>query len=224
MMPTEPTTDPAPDAIRPLKEVWLRPRRVFRALAEQPLSFTDYALASILGIGNLLALHRSQPGDVHTGVGGILLNSLIFGPLVGIASTFLFTSIYTRLGARAGGNSSRAAVFHVLAYGGIPVVAGLVVWGLAILLIGDAAYLAAPAKEVDGFQSFILGLEVLAYVFFLLWSVVLQVMGFSELQGVATGKAFGIWLLGQLLWIVALASLVLIAAILFPGLMPAAGS
>jgi hypothetical protein len=220
-MPTEPNADPAPDAIRPLKEVWLRPRRVFRALAGQPLSITDYVLASVLGIGNYLAFYRSQGGDAHRGIGEVLLNSLIFGPILGVASIFLFAGIYARLGARAGANSSRTAVFHVLAYGGIPVVAALGVWGLAIMLIGNAAVVATPNQELDGFQSIILQLEVLAYIFLWLWSVTLQVMGFSELLGVATGKALRIWLLGQLLWIIALVVILLIIAILFPTLLPA---
>lgn len=220
MMPTEPSAGPAPDAVRPLREVWLRPRRVFRALAGRPLGFTDYALASVLGIGNFLAFYRSQSADAHRGIGEILLNSLIFGPITGVASMYLFASIYARLGVRAGGNSSRAAVFHVLAYGGMPVVAALCVWGLAIMLIGNAAFLATPDKELDGFQVIILQLGIFAYLFLWLWSVVLQVMGFSELQGFATGKALRIWLLGQILSIVAWVALLLIVAVLFPGLLP----
>jgi hypothetical protein len=145
---------------------------------------------------------------------------VIFGPITGVASMYLFASIYARLGVRAGGNSSRAAVFHVLSYGGMPVVAALCVWGLAIMLIGNAAFLATPNKELDGFQVIILQLGIFAYFFLYLWSVVLQVMGFSELQGFATGKALRIWLLGQILSIVAWVALLLIVAVLFPGLLP----
>ena len=48
MLPTEP--------IRPLKDVWLRPRRVFRELAAYPVGITDYLLAAAQGVGNFLAL------------------------------------------------------------------------------------------------------------------------------------------------------------------------
>jgi hypothetical protein len=220
VIPTKPNADPEPDAIRPLNEVWLRPRRVFRALSGRPLSFLDYALASILGIGNYLAFCRSQGGDAQRSIGELLLNSLIFGPILGVASMFLFAGIYARLGARAGGTANRTAVFHVLAYGGLPIVAALGIWGLAIMVIGNGAIVATPNQELDGFQSAILQLEVLAYIFLWLWSVTLQVMGFSELLGVGTGKALRIWLLGQLLWIIALVVILLIIAILFPGLLP----
>ena len=219
MTPTEPNADPAADPIRPLKEVWLRPRRVFRALAGQPLSFTDYALVSALGIANCLASYRSQSAEVHHGLGEVLLNSLIFGVILGIASTFLFAGICARLGPREGGSLSRTAVFHVLAYGGIPVVAAFGVWGLAIMLVGDAAAVAAPV-QLDGFQTLILLLEVLASAFLGLWSVTLQVMGLSELLEVPIGKALRIWLLGRLLWIIAILMIVLLVAILFPGVLP----
>jgi hypothetical protein len=197
---------------------------VFRALAGQPLSVADYALVSILGIGNYLAFYRPQAGAAHSSLGEVLLNSLIFGPILGLTSMFLFAGIYARLGARVGANVTRTAVFHVLAYGGFPVVVGLGVWGLAILLIGNAAFVATPNQELDLFQSFILLLEVLTYFFLWLWSVTLQVMGLSELLDVTTRKALRIWLLGQLLWVIALVVIVLIIAILFPGLLPAAST
>jgi hypothetical protein len=220
--PTEPNADPAPDTIRPLKEVWLRPRRVFRALAARPLSFTDYALVSAVGIANCLASYGSQSAEVRRGMGEVLLNSLIFGPILGIASTFLFAGICARLGLRVSGSSSRTAMFHVSAYGGIPVVAAFGVWGLAIMLVGNATLVAPPMQELDGFQTLILLLELLASGFLGLWSVTLQVMGLSELLQVPIRKAVQIWLLGRLLWIIALLMFVLVVAILFPGLLPAA--
>lgn len=189
-------------------------------LAERPLNLTDYALAAALGIGNFLAFYRAQPADSHAGAGEVLVNCLIFGPIAGIASMFLFAGIYTRLGARAGGKSSLTATFHVLAYGGIPLVAALGVWALAVMLIGDAGFLADPSAELDGFKAIIRDLELAAYAFLWMWSVVLQVMGFSELQGIPNAKSLGLWLLGQLLWIVGLVMLLLIIAILLPGLLP----
>jgi hypothetical protein len=221
MIPTDPGASPAPDAIRPLKDVWLRPRRVFRELAARPVTVTNYALAAVLGIGNLLAFFRAQPFEGHSGAGEILLNSLIFGPICGVASMYLFAAIYVRLGARAGGNSSRDALFHVLTYGAMPLIAALGVRAVGILLIGDSVFVAAPKQELEGFQAIVLLLQLLASVFLCLWSVTLQVMGFSELQGVAMRTAFGIWVLGQLLAAVALVTLLVIAAILFPGLLPA---
>ncbi len=59
-----------------------------------------------------------------------------------------------------------------------------------------------------------------AYMLLLLWSIILQVMGFSETLGLATRKAFAVWLLGQLLWLLAALFLSMLILALFPGLAP----
>jgi hypothetical protein len=53
----------------------------------------------------------------------------------------------------------------------------------------------------------------------LIWSIVLQVMGFSEIQGLATRKAFGVWFLGQIIGFLASLFLALLVDTLFPGLL-----
>src|ERR1700734_2941051 len=97
-MPAEP--------IRPLKDVWLRPRRVFRELATSPIGVTDYLLAAAQGIGNFLALYRTEGAGAHNSVAQILANSFAFGAVAGVASLFLMAAIYRRLGTRAGGKSA----------------------------------------------------------------------------------------------------------------------
>ena len=212
MIPTTP--------VHPLKEVWLRPRRVFRELARLPVGVMDYVLAAAQGIGNYLMLYQTQVPDSHLSVFDIVVNSLRFGPITGVATVFLFSLIYGRLGARIGGNSTRNQVFHVLAYGGLPVVATLLLWGVTFLLVGDAAFATAPGADVDGFVWIILRVQFAASLLLLFWSVVLQIMGFSEILGLTVRKAVGLWLLGQLLGILAGFFLAILIAILFPGVVP----
>jgi len=122
VLPTEP--------IRPLKDVWLRPRRVFRELASRPVGIVDYLLAAAQGIGNFLALYRTEGAGANNSVEQILGNSFAYGAVAGVASLLLMAVIYGRLGARAGGKSTTNQVVHVLAYGGVPMVASLALWVL----------------------------------------------------------------------------------------------
>jgi hypothetical protein len=206
------------DQIHPIKDVWLRPRRVFRELAARPIGATDYLLAAAQSVATSIVLGRSQFSQAGATAGQIILSAFTIGSLVGVVTMYLFAAIYGRLGARAGGKSARNQVFHVLAYGGIPVAASLVLWIFTALLVGDAAVVAKPAVEVDGFVAFVLRAQFVAYLLLWFWSVVLQVMGFSEIMGLTTRKAFGVWVLGQLLWLL----LSLLLFILFPGLVPSA--
>ena len=209
-MPTEP--------IRPLKDVWLRPRRVFRELATRPAGIRDYLLAAVQGIGNFLALYRTESAGSHSSVAEILGNSAAYGTIAGIASLFLMALIYGRLGARAGGKATVPQVIHVLAYGGTPMVASLAIWVLTALAAGQATFVENPRDDLEGFLVLLLHLQFASYVFLLIWSIVLQVMGFSEIQGFTTRKAFGVWVLGQIIGFLASLFLALIVEVLFPGL------
>jgi hypothetical protein len=165
-------------------------------------------------------VYRTQLSASGATAGEILGTAFIFGPIGGVVSMYLFAAIYGRLGARAGGKSTRNQVFHVLAYGGIPVAASLVLWIFTALVVGEAAIVEKPGAEVDGFVAFVLRAQFAAYMFLLFLSIVLQVMGFSETLGLATRKAFAVWVLGQLLWLLAAFFLSILITILFPGLVP----
>jgi Yip1-like protein len=208
VLPTEP--------IRPLKDVWLKPRRVFRELAAQPVGITDYLLSATQGIGSFLALYRTQEAGAHGSVAEILADSFAYGAIAGVASLFFMALIYRRLGNRAGGKSTNAQVIHVLAYSSVPMAVSLAIWVLTALLAGEATFVATPRADLDGFLVLLLHAQFASHILLLIWSIVLQVMGFSEILGLATRKALGVWLLGQAIGF--LASLVLAAVVgaLFP--------
>jgi hypothetical protein len=208
------------EPIRPLKDVWLRPRRVFRELASHPIGTTDYILAAAQGMANSVMVYRTQLAGTGTTAAQILGGTLIFGPLGGVVSMYLFAAIYGRLGKRVAGQSARNQVFHVLAYGGIPVAASLILWIFTVLLVGESAIVETPGAEVDGFVTFVLRMQLTAYVLLALWTIVLQVMGFSETLGLTVRRAFAVWVLGQLLGLLAYRFLNVLIGLLFPGITP----
>ncbi len=209
MLPTE-------QPIRPLHDVWLRPRRVFRELASQPVGAHDYLLGAAQGIAGWLALCRAQNAGATVAVAEIFGKALILGSIAGIASLFFMGAIYARLGSRAGNPSARTQVIHVLAYGGVPIAASLIVWVLTALLAGETTFEQAPPADIEGFVAILLHAQFFAYVVLSLWSVVIQVMGLSEILGVATRKAFWLWGLGQVIVILAMLFLAILIATLLP--------
>jgi hypothetical protein len=210
-------TDPVPEQpIRPLQDVWLRPRRVFRELASQPIGRFDYLLGAAQGMVGWLAWSRTQNAGATDSVAGILGKGVVLGSLIGVASMYVMATIYTRLGKRAGGNSTRNQVIHVLAYGGVPMAVSLGIWVLTAVLAGEATFMQVPRPDLETFPALLLRAQFIAYVLLTIWSVVLQVMGFSEVQGLATRKAFGVWVLGQLIGLLAALFLALVIATLLP--------
>jgi hypothetical protein len=128
--------------------------------------------------------------------------------------------IYTRLGTRLGGGATRGQVFHVLAYGNVPLAASLIVWIFAALLTGEAAFQQTPHGDVEGFVALLLRIQFITSGVLQLWSVIIQVMGLSEIQGLTTWRAFGFWVLGQLIGVLTVLFLLILLVTLFPGAVP----
>ena len=120
------------------------------------------------------------------------------------------------MGSRAGRTSARSQVIHVLAYGGVPIVASLIIWVFTALLLGEATFEQVQHADMEGFVAILLRAQFTAYVLLTIWSIVIQVMGLSEVQGVATRRAFGVWVLGQVIGFLALLFLMIFIATLFP--------
>jgi hypothetical protein len=188
-------------------------------MASRPVGAVDYLLGAAQGVGNFLALYRTQSAGAHRTLEEILGNSFASGAVAGVASLFLMAVIYSRLAARAGGKATTRQMVHVLAYGGLPLVASLAIWLLTALLAGQAAFVETPGADVEEFLVLLLHLQFGAYVLLLLWSIVLQLMGFSEVQGFTMRKAFGLWLLGQVIGFLASLFLALLVETLFPGVL-----
>jgi hypothetical protein len=199
-----------------LHDVWLRPRRVFRELASTPVGRTDYLLGAAQGIAGWLALSRQQDAGAVSSVIEIFGKSLILGAVAGIVTLYLMATIYARLCARAGKSAVRQQVFHVLAYGGVPLAASLIVWLFTALLAGEATFEVTLRPDVETFVALVLRIQFITYVVLTLWSIVIQVMGLSEIQGLATRKAFGLWILGQLIGFLALLFLTILVTTFLP--------
>jgi hypothetical protein len=192
---------------------------VFRELAARPLGIADYLLAAAQGVGNLLALCRHVGAGAHSSVEAILAISFAYGAVSGVVSVYLMAVIYGRLGLRAGGKSTTTQVIHVLAYGGVPMAASLAIWVLTALLAGEATFVETPRADLEAFLALLLHLQFISYVLLFIWSIVLQVMGLSEIQGLTMRKAFGVWFLGQIIGFLVSLFLALAIETLFPGIL-----
>ena len=198
------TEDNVPETVRPLHDVWLRPRRVARELASTPVGLADYLLGAAQGILNWLVLSRVQSVGASAGVATILGRALVAGPLAGVLGMYLMATVYLRLGRRLGGGATRAQLVHVLAYSGAPMLVSLLLWLVTAALAGRAVFLASPGAGVEPFILLVLRLQIIAHGILVGWSLLLQVMGLSEAERLPIGRAFGVWVLGQALVLLAL--------------------
>jgi hypothetical protein len=187
------------EAITPLKDVWLRPRAVFRDMAARPIATGDLLLAALQGIANYVALARLPIAEPHPAPQEVLVGSVLFGSLGGLIATAFWAFVYNAIGTRLGGKAGFAPVFHVLSYGAVPRVAALLLWAAIALIVGDAAFLDVPPAGTDTFVVVLLRAEAIAASLAFLWAALLQVMGLSEIFNFKLLKAFGLFVSGQLI-------------------------
>lgn len=208
------------DPIRPLHDVWLRPRRVFRELATEPVGHLDLLLGAAQGIVGLLGYCRARNLGATYGLVQIFGGAAVAGSVVGALNLYVMGTIYARIAGGAANPGLRRQTIHVLAYGTVPMAVSLAIWVLTALIAGDASFLSTPRAEDEGFVAILLSAQFISYVLLMIWSLVLQIMGFSEIFKVSTGKAFGIWILGQLIGGLAALFLAVIVMTLVPGTGP----
>jgi len=205
------------EPIRPVQDVWLRPRRVFRELASQPVALADRLLGALQGIVVTLSACRAQDAGAKLTLGQIFGTACVVGAVIGLASLYIMAAIYARLGATSADAAARRKMIHVLAYGGVPLAMSLGIWVLTGLLAGESTFLHAPQPDAEGFILVLIYAQIGSCWLLALWSVVLQVMGFSEILRISTPKAFGIWVLGQLIGVLATLLVVVLIDPLLPG-------
>jgi hypothetical protein len=203
--------------IRPLHDVWLRPRRVFRELATQPVGPVDLLLGAAQGVAAFLNMCRAQDLGSKLSLGEIFGTACLVGSVLGVASLFIMATVYARLGARSPDAAARRRMIHVLAYGGLPLAMTLCVWVPAALLAGESAFVHSQAPDTEGFILIVLYAQLACSWLLAAWSVVLQIMGFSEILGILVPKAFGIWVLGQLIALLAVLLVFVLIDPLLPG-------
>jgi len=172
---------------------------VFRELANTPIGGIDYLLAAAQGTVNWLALAREESLGKSSSALQIISTALAFGSIAGILGFFLMTGVYRRLARSLGGEATRAQVFHVLAYSGIPMLVSLGAWLLTASLVGETAFVATPPPDLDRFVVLLLDAQFAAHVALVLWSGLLQIMGLSEIEHISVPRALGLCLFGQLL-------------------------
>lgn len=185
-------------AMNRVQEVCIRPRKVFRALADTPVGPADYALSAAQGIALALFFSRMKNMGLTAGFERILLQAIAQGTLSGIAVIWLQSWLYTWLGRQTGGVAKRPAVMHVLAYGSAPLLITLTLGCLSALFLGVDAFVAQP-RDPEFFETLIGAVLTAGFLLPALWSVILQVMGLSEVHRVRFRGALGTWLLGQAL-------------------------
>lgn len=182
----------------PCLTIWFRPRATLRDLVGQDPVPGVKLLVALVGIDQALerAAMRGLGSDMSLPF--ILMIAVVAGPFLGFIGLYISTALIQGVAVWIGGRAGNREVRAALAWAGLPIVAGLGLWIIAIAVFGGGMFTVLGPQPVSDAASVILGLIDVFWEILVIWSLVLLVNGIAEVQAFSTWKAIGN-LLGTLL-------------------------
>lgn len=201
--------------VKPWRSIWLSPRNTVRHLVQTDPDHLILVLAALAGVAQVLdrASGRSMGDTVSFPM--ILGFAVLLGPIFGVLTLYISSALIAWTGRWIGGSAPSRHIRTAMAWAGVPVVAALVLWVIAIAVLGDEMFTTAmPRVEANlglAFLTMALGLAIFALG---VWSLILLLKCVGEVQGFSAWKAMGNVLLGGLVIVLPLAALVFVTVLL----------
>ncbi|MFT5349162.1 MAG: hypothetical protein ACI9M3_002212 [Bacteroidia bacterium] len=171
-------------------KIWTNPRLVFRYLHSQEYDKFLTPLLILAGIAKALDRASSKGSGDNMSLIGVLLLSIIAGGLLGSISYYIYAALLSWTGKWLKGKSDFTGLLRVLAHGSIPVIVGLVFLIPQIALFGNEVFKTNGDLSGEGiFFNVFFNITVGAQIILSIWTIVLNIIGISEVQEFGIGKA-----------------------------------
>jgi hypothetical protein len=210
---------PAGQVLNPILSIWLRPRATIRSLLNRPSPLWFFVLLGLYGFINVLQSgENNHVGDQISSLSEFLAASLLIGPPIALASTYIGGYVIERGGRRLGGRASQADLRLALVWSYAPLILSGLMYYPRLSAFGGQIFTSSFQKGRWGDLSgplMTLELANLAVVILTtVWSLILLSHMVAQVQGYASAwRGFGNILLG-VLYIIAAAVIVFGAAFL----------
>lgn len=204
--------------LNPFTAIWTRPRATVRSVIEEKSSSFIFLLIVLLGFaGGLLSTMGSEQAFP---VLGILLGSLILGPIGIVVSVAIGSGIYLLIGKLFKGKSTYTEMFRAVLAGQIPQI-----WLLPVtilwMLLSPGTYFLQPG-ELPFTNSDSLSLVFIIIIAIVsVWTFVIQCKAIGEAHRFSAWKGFFVILIPSVLVIAVIAGLFIL---FFSVFLPSVGS
>lgn len=194
MILEEPT--PTPNEIETLTDkeiftkIWSSPRIVFRYINETKYEKYFYGVVALIGISAAFEQATSKSYGDNIPLIGLVALCIVLGGLLGWIGTYIYAALVSWTGGWLDGKAHTESIFRISAYAMIPSIAALALLIPKIALFGNGVF----QSEFDVFSQGIiptlayLGLAGIEFILSI-WSLVLLVIGISEIQKLSIGYA-----------------------------------
>lgn len=173
-----------------LVKIWTRPRRCFSFINDMKYEKHMWMLLVLAGISNAFdRASRNGSGD-NTSVAGIIGMSIIIGGLIGWISFYIYAALLSWTGQLVKGKGNTKAIVRMLAYASVPVIVSLLALVVQMVVFGNEIFKSEPDIYSFGNVGVIIYFSM-AFIEVVLgcWTIVLVVIGLSEVQKISIWKS-----------------------------------
>jgi hypothetical protein len=195
-------------------KIWTKPRQIFSYIQNQNYNKYLYLLLAFMGISRAFSRASMKSMGDDQSLLSIIMLSIILGGLLGWISYYIYAALLSWTGKWLNGKSNTSDLLRVLTYASIPAVIGLLmlipqisIYGIEIFKDnGDISSAGMfPNIITYGAMAIEIGLAI--------WTIVLIVIGISEIQQISISKA----LLNLILPILVIIIPILLLVLIFKG-------
>ena len=172
------------------KKIILAPREAFRFINDYKYEKHLYLLLFLAGIVRYFDRASSKNMGDNYSIWAIIAIGVIVGGLFGWISYYIYAALISWSGKWMNGKGNTESILRILAYALFPSILSLIILIPHIAIYGNDIF-----KSENGFYSSGLVDSTIYYSFtfieiiFGIWSVVLCVIGISEVQKLSIGKS-----------------------------------
>lgn len=172
----------------PWIEIWTKPKVTIRAIINTFPEQYIIPLAILSGIAQALDEASANNMGDDLSIGTIMLFAIVIGAIVGLLTMYIGSAITNWIGNKLGGTADVIETRSAVAWAGIPIVFGLVLWLPQLALYGSDMFTSyAPRITQNPIPLLIVGIiEIIKNV----WAFGLLIACLSEVQRFSEWKAF----------------------------------
>lgn len=171
-------------------KIWMNPRPVFKYLTHIRHEKYITKLLILAGIANAIEKATLRNSGDKSSLITVLLGAIVGGALFGWLSYFLYSSLVRWTGKWLKGNASTDDILRVLAFATIPNIVGILFTIVEISFFGNSVFKSQIGLLQNDTLHIALGYS-LGFIGLVLgiWSLVLSVIGISEVQQFSIAKS-----------------------------------
>jgi len=171
-------------------QIWTSPRKIFKRINDENYSKYVVILLALSGISRTFDQASAKNLGDDISIRGILGICIIAGGFIGWITYYIFAALISWTGKWLKGEGNTKSILNIIAYALIPSIIALVFLIPQISIYGNEMFKSDGDIISAGLIFNILVYQSLFFEFaFGIWTIVLLVIGISEVQKLSIGKS-----------------------------------